>query len=65
MINDELAQDVMAVNRAFGRCLRYLSDYLPPESRADYLVLLQDAQAKQAVLEKTFGVELPTLIEPQ
>ena len=65
MINDELAQDVMAVNRAMCRCLRYLSDSLPEEMRGDYLLLLQDVQAKQAVLEKTFGTTLPVLLEPQ
>jgi hypothetical protein len=52
---EELAQEVVRMNRAIVRCLHYLAEEIPESRRGDYLVLLNDVHGKHAQLIRTLG----------
>lgn len=55
MKTEELALDVIRMNRSIVRCLHYLTAEIPEGRRGDYLVLLNDVQAKYAKLADSIG----------
>ena len=52
---EELAHEVVRMNRAIARCLHYLAEEIPASRRGDYLVLLNDVHSKHARLIRALG----------
>lgn len=50
---EELAHEVVQMNRAIVRCLHYLAEEIPESRRGDYLLLLKDVHNKQTRLAHT------------